>query len=169
MAMIADDTAAGELTRLADTALEAVLQSHARFLERRPGGQRALLGFHDLEECNFHRRNLSDADFSGAKLLRAVLTGAKLRNSVLFAADLRVANLDDADLGRADLRGACFRGAHLNRALMNNADLREATIARYDARHRLLAGSFGDPRTDFSCIEARGADLSNAKLGAAIV
>src|SRR5476649_2618830 len=114
MAMIADDTAAGELTRLADTALEAVLQSHARFLERRPGGQRALLGFHELEGRDLHGRNLSDADFSGAKMARALLIGAKLRSSLLFTADLRAANLDRADLTRADLRGACFSGAHLN-------------------------------------------------------
>src|SRR5450631_2162086 len=104
MAMIQDDPKGEGLPRLADTALEAVLQSHARFLERRPGGQRALLAFHDLEERNFHRRDLCDSDLSGARLTRAVLTGAKLRTSVLFAADLRVANLDGADLSRADLR-----------------------------------------------------------------
>jgi len=65
---IADDKAKDGFVRLADVALEAVLQSHARFLERRPGGQRALLGFHELEGRDLHGRNLSDADFNGAKM-----------------------------------------------------------------------------------------------------
>jgi len=44
-----------------------------------------------------------------------------------------------------------------------------ATIARYDKRHSLLAGSFSDPRTDFACVQARSADLSDARFGAALV
>ena len=32
--------------------LNAVLLSHARFLARKPGGQRALLAFHDLSDVD---------------------------------------------------------------------------------------------------------------------
>src|SRR6266446_4209183 len=111
MAATFDGIPAENWKRLSSAELEVVLSGHLRFLQRRPGGQRALLAFHDLEECDLGRRDLCDAEMSGVRLQRAHLNGTKLRSAVLFAADLRLANLNDADLRRADLRGACFRGA----------------------------------------------------------
>src|ERR1700722_10434969 len=98
-------------TRLSAAKLEDILRSHEKFAHRVPGGQRAMLAFHDLSGIDLSGRDLSEADMSGARLRQCRMVGAKLRMTNLFGADLRMANLERADLTRADLRGICLRGA----------------------------------------------------------
>src|ERR1700751_2645411 len=113
-----DDAEVGSWIRLSPSELEHVLAAHERFVERKPGGQRARLAAHDLSDADLMCRELSDAELTGARIQRALLMGANLRGAVLFAADMRMANLDGADLTRADLRGSCCRGARLNKAVL---------------------------------------------------
>src|SRR5258708_30589477 len=110
------------LTNLDSRALAEVLEAHGRYLARRPGGQRALLGFHDLSERDFGGCNLSEGDFSGALLHRARFPAAILRADLLFSADFPMAGLKGADLSRPDLRAACLRGAPLDKAILSPGD-----------------------------------------------
>ncbi len=66
--------------------LAKVLREHARFLERKPGGRRAMLAFHDLSNYDLSGQDLSEADLTGARLRRARLTWTTLRATNLFGA-----------------------------------------------------------------------------------
>ena len=71
--------------------LEEILDSHEKWLNNDPGGEKA----------NLSGANLSDANLRGANLRGANLSGADLSG-----ADLCGANLSDADLCGANLCGA---------------------------------------------------------------
>ena len=79
-----ENAALDNFTRLEPDALARTIEAHRQYLIRAPGGQRALLGFHDLSEYDFSRANLSEADFSGAKLHRTRFREAKLQILALF-------------------------------------------------------------------------------------
>src|SRR5260221_5259305 len=90
------------LTNLEPGALAQVLEAHGRYLARRPGGHRALLGFHDLSERDFGGCNFSAGDFNGALLHRARIPPAIFRVALPFAPALSLAGLATADLGHSD-------------------------------------------------------------------
>ena len=69
--------------------LSEILDAHAKFVRREPGGVRADLAGADLSRCNLQGVNLTDAllqeatldgsDLRQSKLTRANFTGAKMR------------------------------------------------------------------------------------------
>src|SRR5262245_9983432 len=149
--------------------LAAALVSHEKFVKGIPGGRRALLAHHSFEGADFSNRVLTEIDLVGAKLAGCQFRKTKMARANLFAADLRRANLDGADLTRSDLRGAAFRGASLNGAIMTDADIREAVLARVQRELIPVNHEAGTAATDLSVIDAKGADLSSAKLGGSFV
>ena len=78
--------------------LKNILELHAKYLAKEPGGVRA---------------DLCGANLYGADLCGADLYGANLRSADLRSADLCGANLCGADLRSADLRSANLCGANL--------------------------------------------------------
>jgi uncharacterized protein YjbI with pentapeptide repeats len=149
--------------------LASALASHERFVKGIPGGRRALLAHHSFEGMDFTGRTLTEIDLVGAKLAACLFRKTNMARANLFAADLRRANLDGADLTRSDLRGAAFRGASLNGAILADADIREAVLARVQ-RELIPVNHEGESAaTDLSVIDAKGADLSSAKLGGSFV
>lgn len=94
--------------------LQAILESHREWLEKK-GGERA---------------NLRGANLCGADLRRADLRGANL-----WGADLQKANLCGADLQGANPRGANLQGANLCEANLQGANLQGAkntNMAKWD-------------------------------------
>jgi hypothetical protein len=97
--------------KMSATELKTVLDSHAQWLEGKPGGKQA----------DLHGANLQWADLHGADLHGANLHGADLQMANLHRADLQGANLQGADLRGANLRGADLRGANMQEANMHGA------------------------------------------------
>jgi len=170
--------------------LERVLERHELYLERRPGGQRALLAYRDLSGCDLRRKNLSEADLSATFLIGTKLLDANLTGAILFGSNLSRADLRNAILVRADLRGAVLRGADLTGADLFDADLRDGRLAvmtrsgdlrdvaiqesaLIDSMSRPLAAgaepyeviSYArDPHTDFTGAVMRSCNLTGADL-----
>lgn len=81
--------------------LNEIIEKHKKWLNDKPGGERANLRGADLRGAN-----LQEADLQEAVLQEANLRGTDLRGADLRRADLRGADLREADLREADLRGA---------------------------------------------------------------
>jgi len=160
-----DPTAHVGVTRLSRAELARVIRSHQAFLQRKPGGQRALLQFHDLSSLDLSGYDLSEADLTGCVFRHARLDDTQLRGANLFGSDLRMTGLRRANLTRADLRGASLRGADLTDALVYDADIREAQLAHYDKSGNPRATEFEALPAELSGVTARGADFSRAQLG----
>ena len=63
--------------------LHEVLDAHWRFLARKPGGRRAVLGYVDLSARELDRVNLSEAELTGCVFRDASLNGANLEGANL--------------------------------------------------------------------------------------
>src|SRR5260221_11718017 len=103
------------LTNLEPGALAQVLEAHGRYLARRPGGHRALLGFHDLSERDFGGCSLSRGGFSRPLRHRPRFPPRVLRAGRPFSAPLGVACPNGGDPRPPDLRGPRVPGAQLNK------------------------------------------------------
>ena len=116
------------------TELLEILERHRKWLNEKPGGQRADLRYADLSGAalrgaDLRYADLSGADLRGADLCGAALRGADLRYANLSGAELRGADLRYANLSRADLRGADLRGADLRYANLSGANLSGANLS----------------------------------------
>lgn len=103
--------------------LDAILESHARWLAGNASGKRA-----NLHDADLHDTNLRWADLHDANLRLADLHLADLRGADLHGADLRWADLRWADLRTADLRGVDLRGADLRETVLRNVNLSGANL-----------------------------------------
>ena len=112
--------------------LKIILDFHAKWLKKEPGGKRANLRWADLSEADLSGAILSGANLRVADLSWAILSGADLSGADLSWAILSGADLSGADLSGADLRGADLRGADLRRADLRGADLSEADLSEAD-------------------------------------
>lgn len=113
--------------------LDAILESHARWLAGDASGTRANLHDADLHDADLRRVNLHDANLRwvnlhDANLHMANLHMADLRGADLHGADLRWADLRWADLRTADLRGVDLRGADLRETVLRNVNLSGANL-----------------------------------------
>lgn len=73
--------------------LDEIFKKHKLWLEKVPGGERAVLRWADLRWADLKEANLKRAD---------------LKEADLKGADLKMANLKGADLRDADLKGAAL-------------------------------------------------------------
>jgi Pentapeptide repeats (8 copies) len=73
--------------------------------------------------CNYSRRTIVNADFSGQNL-----AGANFSNAILINANFNGANLEGANFQGANLTGATFVGADLTRANLHNSTLVNANF-----------------------------------------
>lgn len=78
--------------------LNEILEKHKKWLNDKPGGERANLSNANLSNANLSHANLSHANLSRANLSRANLSGANLSGANLRHSDLCYANLDFACL-----------------------------------------------------------------------
>jgi uncharacterized protein YjbI with pentapeptide repeats len=154
---------------LAQSAFEATVLAHERFL-RRGGGGRAMLRFTQAPGLDGRRRLLNEADFTGSNLAGGLFAGSHFEAASLQCADLSNCDLRASNLRRADLRGARLAGASLNGAVLDEADMRAAYIAFTDGAGRLkVHGAAGqpandNPAADFTNCSLRGCTLRNANL-----
>lgn len=88
--------------------LNEIIASHAKWLRREDGGERANLRRANLQGVDLHEADLRDADLRSANLRRA---------------NLQEANLNEADLRDTDLRGADLQYTYLQGAYLQGADL----------------------------------------------
>ena len=116
--------------------LNAIVESHGKWLKNEQDGKRA---------------NLREADLRYADLRDANLRGADLRDADLQDADLRYADLRDAYLQGADLRGADLQGANLQDADLPNGIYQivgcgsENRCTTYDSiNDRIICGCWND-------------------------
>jgi hypothetical protein len=130
---------------------------HQRDLKLRIGLQPSLIGIdlsqEDLDEFDFVRKHLEEANLNGASLVRA-----KLGWSGLCNAQLKNARLERAELVGADLRGAVFIGADLRGANLNGANLAGADLTKARLDGAELAGA------DLSGTTLRNSNPSAASL-----
>src|ERR687888_590655 len=89
-ATASEGASAPQLTwkRLNPKELAAILQAHERFVTGVPGGRRALLAHHEIENEDFTNRNLTEIDFVGAKLSSSRFSKSIMARANLYAADL---------------------------------------------------------------------------------
>ena len=78
--------------------LNEILEKHKKWLNDKPGGERANLSHANLSNANLSHANLSHANLSRANLSGANLSGANLSGANLRHSDLCYANLDFACL-----------------------------------------------------------------------
>ena len=113
--------------------LNEIIASHAKWLRREDGGERANLRRANLQGVDLHEADLRDADLRSANLRRANLQVVKLhlaylRDSDLRSAEIRVANLQVANLRRANLQDTDLRGADLQYTYLQGAYLQGADL-----------------------------------------
>lgn len=148
--------------------LNAILQSHARYVTKQ-GGMRAQLAHTNLDGLSLANRNLEEIDFTGASLVGASFYGSNLYRVSLYCADLRGCDLRYSKLTRADLRGASFRGARLSFSVLDHADLRSGMMMYAGAAP--TGHSADNPNenhgVDFSNCSMKGVSFGNAKLDGA--
>jgi uncharacterized protein YjbI with pentapeptide repeats len=101
-----------------------------------------------LEQVDFRKANLSEANFEGADCNLADFCEATLSDANFYEADLYRANLS-----KSDLRRACFNHARIQRAHFVQANLQGADLEYSDARE-----------TDFEKTKLKGAKLGGANL-----
>ena len=132
--------------------LDALVSLHARFLQGRIGGRRAILKNVDLSDLEIKHQDLRRVDFTNVKMRRMDLTGTSFQEASLFACDLSFSTLNKVSFVRADLRGSKIEGADLERTDLKEADLREG-------------GIFGQsPQGEATAVNFRGANLTGARL-----
>ncbi|MDP9103183.1 MAG: pentapeptide repeat-containing protein, partial [Pseudomonadota bacterium] len=144
--------------------IKAMLSAHARYLEGRPGGQRANFSYKDLRNCGMEGMDLREVVFSGAVMSGALLASADLAGAILYGVDLRNADLRCANLIRADLRGACLRGANLSGADLTACDLREGQIAFQDPKNGFRLMKHQKRAGELSYAILTGATLADAQM-----
>lgn len=159
-------------SRVGQEEVDRATAAHHRFLERDPGGARAIFRLRELRGLTLAGRRLAEADFTGADLQECDLSAAELRGAILYCADLRRADLEGARLNRADLRGATLRGANLRGAQLDGADLRTARLTPEDGDLFRLFRTGDDGRAierqvDFRDCSLRGAQLGKVRLAGA--
>lgn len=133
-----------------------------------------------LDNANFERANLNEADFSKASSLINVnfqyaqlkdanlsnLKKEKIQGMQLMHADLSRANLENTDLSGFDLTGVKLKGANIVGVNLSNATLMDANLQELDLRGRDFSGM--DLRnTNLRGADLRGANLSGANLNGA--
>ena len=154
--------------------LEQLFDAHERFIRRQPRAKNAVHRFLQAEGCDFSRRLLSEADFTGANLRNTRMILTNFERAQLFCADLSGADARQANFRTADIRGVSLHHAKLEGANFDAADLRSAVLAYADADlgYR-LAGRSGEVRpedggvlysVDFGNCSMKGVKLANAKL-----
>ncbi len=100
-----------------DEELQKILEAHRKWVESEgKEGERANLGWANLQGADLRGANLQKADLRGANLQKADLAGANLQKAALRGANLQKAalfgaNLQAANLGWADLQEAYLGGA----------------------------------------------------------
>ena len=111
--------------------LNAIVESHDKWLRNEKDGKRAYL---------------RGANLRGANLRGADLRGADLRGANLQDAYLQDANLQDANLQDADLRGANLRGAYLPNGIYQIVGCgSENRCTTYDSiNDRIICGCWND-------------------------
>ena len=141
-----------------DDILQAI-ESHERWLKRKPGGLRADLSGLEVTGFQLARVNLQSARLSGVNFANTLLSGADLSYADLFCANLDDSDLTNAVLMRADLRGASIRGANLGGANLKEADMRGGAII-----NDLTGEKPTFIRADASSSTLDDADINNANL-----
>jgi hypothetical protein len=103
--------------------LYVILETHAKWLRSKQGGERANLFGANLSRADLSNADLTRANLIAADLYRTNLTGANLNGVELAGADLTRANLSGTNLSGADLSGANLSGANLSGANLSGANL----------------------------------------------
>ncbi len=115
------------LREISPEELQRILKAHQQWLESEgKEGERADLGWANLqaaalrgvnlEGADLRGANLEKADLAGANLQAAALRGVNLQKAVLFGANLQAANLGWANLQAANLGWANLQAAYLGGA-----------------------------------------------------
>ena len=151
------------MKKLTQKELDAILESHAKWLHR-DGGRKANLARKDLRGLDFTCAKLNMADLEGADLRAtnlncALLVGANLGRAILEGANLKNADLSNANLNFAKLSGAQLIEATLSGANMCGVDLSDADLSRAVLRYSVCGNE-----TSSIYANLRNADLSGADL-----
>lgn len=144
------------MEKLSQTQLDAMADLHARFLEGRLGGRRAVLKNADLSGLSFKAKDMRQVDFTGCVMRGMDMAQANFAEARLYACDLTDSDLGHCNFSRADLRGARIESANLENANLDKADLRVGGFAE---------GGLYDTGQS---VNFRGANLSGAKMGGAL-
>src|SRR5512141_555556 len=77
------------LETLDRAALAEVIAAHLRFVQRKPGGRRAVLNHVDLQNCDLEGVRLNEAELTGCVFNGASMARANLEMAVLAGCDMR--------------------------------------------------------------------------------
>lgn len=113
--------------------LNEIIASHAKWLRREDGGERANLRRANLQGVDLHEADLRDADLRSANLRRA---------------NLQEANLNEADLRDTDLQGAYLQGADLDQTYyqITRIGSRNATTTYCVEKNNVVCGCWNHYR-----------------------
>ena len=113
--------------------LNEIIASHAKWLRREDGGERANLRRANLQGVDLHEADLRDADLRSANLRRA---------------NLQEANLNEADLQYTYLQGAYLQGADLDQTYyqITRIGSRNATTTYCVEKNNVVCGCWNHYR-----------------------
>lgn len=128
--------------------LNEIIASHAKWLRREDGGERANLRRANLQGVDLHEADLRDADLRSANLRRANLQEANLNEADLRDTDLRGADLRGADLQYTYLQGAYLQGADLDQTYyqITRIGSRNATTTYCVEKNNVVCGCWNHYR-----------------------
>lgn len=128
--------------------LNEIIASHAKWLRREDGGERANLRRANLQGVDLHEADLRDADLRSANLRRANLQEANLNEADLRDTDLRGADLDQTyyQITRIGSRNAtttyCVEKNNIVCGCWNH--YRGGTLADFKERMKNIYGEYGE-------------------------
>jgi len=131
--------------------LNEIIASHAKWLRREDGGERANLRRANLQGVDLHEADLRDADLRSANLQRANLQEANLNEADLRDTDLQGADLDQTyyQITRIGSRNAtttyCVEKNNVVCGCWNH--YRGGTLADFKERVKNIYGNYGEMPT----------------------
>ena len=131
--------------------LNEIIASHAKWLKKEDGGERANLRRANLQGVDLHEADLRDADLRSANLRRANLQEANLNEADLRDTDLRGADLDQTyyQITRIGSRNAtttyCVEKNNVVCGCWNH--YRGGTLADFKERVKNIYGNYGEMPT----------------------
>ena len=110
--------------------LDDILTKHELFLNRKPGGARAIIRDREMSNLNFAKRNISQADFAGCIMRHSDFSFCNFENAIIFSCDLSESKMPHTKFIRADVRGSAFENCDLQNSDFSQADLREGAVIK---------------------------------------
>jgi uncharacterized protein YjbI with pentapeptide repeats len=146
--------------------LDDILNKHELFLNRKPGGARAIIRDREMGQLNFSKRNISQADFAGCIMRHGNFSFCNFESATIFSCDLSESKMVSVKFIRADLRGSAFENCDLQNSDFSQADLREGAVIKRKKSKK--PNDTFNKATKAGTVIFRGSNLTNCNFSQAV-